>query len=147
MKKNKKAENNKLINIDIKKLSEVDEITLLNKLLIRERERIKQPLATYERCMDSKDSVEMSMVAKTLGYKGMGRNNLFEFLRDKGIFRKGYGVKDNEPYQEYVDAGWFEIIIEPYIIRGEEKIYHKIMTTAKGMAKLREMLDEYFSEE
>lgn len=40
---------------------------------------------------------------------GMGRNKLFDLLRDKGILSKEWNRK-NEPYQKYLDAGYFRCV-------------------------------------
>ena len=53
----------------------------------------------------SSDTIDMKEVAKLLNVKGLGRNNLFELLRDKRILDER-----NQPYQKYVDAGYFRII-------------------------------------
>ena len=140
----KKKEENRLVKIDYNNLTKVDE--LLNEL-IKEREKFRQPLETYDRCMDSKNTYTLAKTAKILGYDNIGRNNLCEFLRDHKIFRKGYGNndKDNEPYQPYLDAKWFEVIMVPYKVKGMDKTYAKVKVTAKGVEKIREMFDDYFN--
>lgn len=40
---------------------------------------------------------------------GVGRNKLFDLLRDKGILSKEWNRK-NEPYQKYLDAGYFRCV-------------------------------------
>lgn len=55
--------------------------------------------------MGSDALFEMSAVAKTINFKGMGRNNLFQYLRSKEILRY-----NDEPYQKFVDNGCFKII-------------------------------------
>lgn len=58
----------------------------------------------YDDVVDSKDALPMAIVAKTLNM-GIGRNKLFAFLRDRKVLRD-----NNEPYQSYVDAGWFRCV-------------------------------------
>lgn len=50
----------------------------------------------FDAVADSKDAVPMLEVAKVLGIKGMGRNNLFEFLRQEKVL-----MNNNIPYQRY----------------------------------------------
>ena len=48
----------------------------------------------------------MLTMAKLLSKKNIkiGRNKLFEFLRNKNVL-----MKDNVPYGRYMDNGWFEL--------------------------------------
>jgi hypothetical protein len=46
---------------------------------------------------------------KILAVKNMGRNNLFQLLRDKAIL-----MPNNQPYQKYIDCGYFRTIESRY---------------------------------
>ncbi len=63
----------------------------------------------YDQVTGSKDTVEMKEVAKLLNM-GIGRNNLFKILREKKILDR-----NNQPYQQYVDLGYFRIVETKYI--------------------------------
>lgn len=89
----------------------------------------------YEITMGSDALFEMSAVAKTINFKGMGRNNLFQYLRSKEILRY-----NDEPYQKYVDNGCFKIIKQSYKVNGEERINKKTMTTQKGIDYIVKLL-------
>ena len=91
----------------------------------------------YAVVMGTDRLVEMSTVAKVLNYRGMGRNNLFEYLKDKKILRF-----NNTPYQSYVDAGYFKIVREPFERDGYEGVYDKTMTTQKGVDYIGKLLRE-----
>lgn len=64
--------------------------------------------------LDSKGLYGVDSVAKTLGIKGMGRNNLYEYLRDNKIImtdtyldkhnKKKAGAKHYEAYSQYVNT-------------------------------------------
>ena len=64
--------------------------------------------------LDSKGLYGVDSVAKTLGIKGMGRNNLYEYLRDNKIImtdtyldkhnKKKAGAKHYEAYSQYVNS-------------------------------------------
>ena len=92
----------------------------------------------YDDVVGSKDSIEMGHVAKVLGIKRMGRNRLFSLLREKKVLDK-----NNIPYQQYVDSGYFRILEQKYTVpSGETKINIKTMVFQKGIdfigRKLRE---------
>ena len=91
----------------------------------------------YEAVMSSADVHELSTVAKLLNFKGMGRNKLFSYLRDKGLLRSG-----NEPYQEYVQRHLFEIKLETYDKGFGIMVYPKTMVTHKGLEYIRNLLLE-----
>ena len=76
-------------------------------------------------------------VAKTLAIKGYGRNNLFEFLRNKNVL-----MRNNSPFQKYVDAGYFRIIEQRYQKNGEECINIKTLVYQKGMDYIRKILNK-----
>ena len=148
--KKKKESNGKLVNIDINDLpieGGIDELKLLNVLLIRDRERNLPAVATQERLVTAGEFYEMGQVAKILNYPNMGRTNLFRFLRDEEILRPSYSRIENEPYQKYITDGWFVINLVPYKKGNTEKTYSKVMATMKGIDKIRERLDAYFSGE
>lgn len=91
----------------------------------------------YQAVMDSTDLHEMSAVAKILNFRNMGRNNLFAYLQNKNILRY-----NNEPYQQYVNNGNFEIKEESYDKGYGMRIYRKTMVTQKGLEYIRKLLLE-----
>ena len=85
----------------------------------------------------SSDTVDMSEVAKVLNM-GMGRNKLFELLREKGVLRY-----NNEPYQDYVDRGYFRIVEQRYVDSyGHTKVGTKTVVYQKGVDFIRKILKE-----
>lgn len=72
-------------------------------------EQMKPKAIFYDTVADSKDTISMGEMANILNEKGLGRNNLFEFLRQKKVL-----MKDNRPYQRYMDAGYFDVIEGKY---------------------------------
>lgn len=92
----------------------------------------------YDSVAGSKDAIEMGYVAKVLAIKGYGRNNLFDFLREKKILDQ-----DNIPYQRYVDAGYFRILEQKYTVpTGETKINIKTLVFQKGVDYIRKLIKE-----
>ena len=92
----------------------------------------------YDDVAGSKEGVEMGQVAKVLGIRGMGRNNLFSLLRDKKVFDR-----NNIPYQQYVDLGYFRVLEQKYTVHGgETKINIKTMVFQKGIDFIRKKIKE-----
>ncbi|MCF7945917.1 MAG: phage antirepressor KilAC domain-containing protein [Spirochaetia bacterium] len=108
-------------------------------LLKSENEELRTELVTWDLVSNSDDWIEMSAAAKTLNYQKLGRNKIFALLRDSNILRF-----NNEPYQEYVDRGYFKIIEQrvdlPY---GEVKINKKTVISQKGLDYIRKVVDAY----
>ena len=101
-----------------------------------------QPKADFFDCVaDSKSAFSMNEVAKVLDYKGIGRNKLFEFLREQGILDR-YNV----PYQRYVDCGWFRVIEQKYIKDGEPIVSTKTLVYQKGVDAIRRKLQVAYGE-
>ena len=94
--------------------------------------------AFYDTVADSKDSIAMGDVAKVLAVKGMGRNNLFAFLRGKGVLDT-----KNIPYQTYQDRGYFRVIEQTYT--GNDDSVHikfKTLVFQKGIDWISKLLRE-----
>jgi phage antirepressor YoqD-like protein len=93
---------------------------------------------TWVRVSQSNNTMEMAAVAKVLNYKGLGRNKLFDILRNEKIFRY-----NNEPYQEYIDRGYFEVIEQEVSTNyGGTLINRKSVVTQKGIDYIRKILDK-----
>jgi phage antirepressor YoqD-like protein len=100
------------------------------RLEAEKRVKLLEPKAQfYDDVAGSKDAIEMGHVAKVLGIKRMGRNRLFSLLRDKKILDK-----NNIPYQQYVDLGYFRVLEQKYTVsNGQTKINIKTMVFQKGI--------------
>ena len=108
----------------------------INSLRI-ENAKMKPKAEFFDAVAESKDAVSMADVAKVIGHKGMGRNNLFEFLRDKKVLDN-----HNQPYQRYVDAGYFRVIEQSFYRDGEQCINFKTLVYQKGLDYIRKLLDD-----
>ena len=90
----------------------------------------------YQIC-SSKDAIDIGNCAKVLN-RNIGRNRLFEFLRNKNILQP-----DNIPYQKYIDSGYFRVIETKFVIpSGETKISLKTLVLQKGVAYINKLLRE-----
>lgn len=89
----------------------------------------------YDDVVDSKDAIPMDVVAKTLNM-GIGRNKLFELLRNANILQS-----NNIPYQRYIDAGWFRCVESRYSKpNGDVCTYQKTVVFQKGLDGIRKLL-------
>lgn len=108
-----------------------------NEELKRQNEKLL-PAANfaYQLC-SSKDTIEIGECAKVLN-KNIGRNRLFEFLRNSNVLQS-----NNIPYQKYIDAGYFRVIESKYVTpNGETKISLKTVVFQKGVAYINKLLSK-----
>ena len=113
---------------------EVQEATtpLLNK--IEEDKPLVEFAETISQASDSIDIGTFSKLVKDQDIK-IGRNKLFEWLRDNG-----YLMKNNVPYQKYIDNNYFEIVEYTYKTSYGEKLTTKTLITGLGQVKIIEKL-------
>lgn len=89
----------------------------------------------YDDVVESKDSMPMDKVVKTLNM-GIGINKLFALLRDEKIL-----MRNNTPYQQYVDAGWFRCVESKFSKpNGDICINVKTVVLQKGLDGIRKLL-------
>lgn len=74
----------------------------------------------------------MNDIAKSIGY---GRNKLYQFLRDNKVL-----MKNNTPYQRYVNQGWFVVKQGTVVKENFQKNYAQTYVTAKGVDGITKML-------
>jgi len=108
-------------------------------LLRKQIEEDKSKVLLYDQVMSSKTNKTMMIVAKEL--KLSGRNKLFSFLRSEGILMSGKG-KQNLPYQQFIDAGYFEVVIKIKIIEGEVVDIPVTLVTSRGMDYIFKRLEK-----
>ena len=96
-----------------------------------------QPKADFfDAVADSKTAIDMAVAAKVLAIKGIGRNKLFETLREKKVL-----APNNQPYQEFVDRGYFRVVEQKYTKPdGSTNINIKTLVYQKGLEHIRRML-------
>ena len=116
-----------------KQLTELEKKPLLDKI---EQDK---PLVDFANTIaESSDSIDMGKFAKLVKdenvFKG-GRNKLFEHLRNEK-----YLMKDNTPYQKYIDMGIFEIKEYTYNTPYGIKTGVKTLISGKGQVYLIEKL-------
>jgi len=85
-----------------------------------------------DQVFNSDSLITIGQAAKLLGLE-FGRNTLFKKLREKGVLFKN----TNEPKQEYVDRGYFEIKENTY----KDKVSIQTFVTQKGLAYIAKIFN------
>lgn len=99
-----------------------------------ELEKMLPKAEFYDTVADSNQAISIGDAAKVLNM-GIGQNNLFRFLRQQGIL-----MSDNKPYQKYIDAGYFRVIEQSYLAKGETRLSFKTMVYQKGLDFIRKKI-------
>lgn len=110
-------------------------LTADNTVLLEDNKRMKPKEEFFDAVTDSTDAVDMKDAANAL-HMGIGRNNLFKFLREQKIL-----TENNRPYQQYIDRGYFRVIEQKYDKGyGETGINIKTVVYQKGVDYIRKRL-------
>lgn len=115
----------------------IERRNIVIKMLEADTERMRPKEEFYDAVAGSKTAIEMAAVAKVLNFNGVGRNKLFEILRDERILQS-----DNIPYQKYIDNGWFRTIEQKYSKDGETYINIKTLVYQKGVDGIRKIIEK-----
>lgn len=102
----------------------------------------QKPMVEFaNRVSDTTDLIDMGRMAKLLNdeHIPIGRNKLFEYLRNKKIL-----MSNNVPYQKYVDNGYFKIKEKVTTTAYGEKTYTTTYVTGKGQIYITEKLREQY---
>ncbi|WP_206076014.1 phage antirepressor KilAC domain-containing protein [Marinitoga lauensis] len=100
-KRYRKIQTPKLPRNYLEALKELVRVEEERQALEAENKKIRPKAEAFDELISTEGNYTMSEVAKILK---KGRNRIFKFLRIQGILRK-----NNEPYQEYVDRGYFKL--------------------------------------
>lgn len=139
----------------------LDYLKSQNIILLKENSELKPKAEHYDSVMNSEKLLDMKDTAKVLDFcemviystkkgikkqkvKSIGRNRLFEILRDLGIL-----MKDNRPYQSYVDLGYFKLVEVSVPREGKDLVFIVTYVKQKGLEFLRKTLlnEGYFPRE
>lgn len=99
-------------------------------------EEMKPKAEFADRVTKSTDNILMRQMAKLLCDKGysIGEKRLYQLLRDQKIL-----MKNNEPYQQYVDKGYFVVQEGTYTTPDDkQRLYHTTKVTPVGQMWLIE---------
>lgn len=93
-------------------------------------------IAFHDAVTSAVNAQTVEEVAKALG---TGRNRMFAFLRDNGLFIPG----TRRPYQRYVDSGHFRVIEKTRVDeRGERHLYTQTLVTGKGFTYIERLFNQ-----
>jgi len=97
----------------------------------------KPKVEFYNDVTGSEDTIDIGNSAKVLNF-GIGRNKLFEILRDLDVL-----MQNNQPYQKYIDCEYFRVIEQKYNKPdGSVHINLKTVVYQKGLDFIRKILKE-----
>lgn len=103
----------------------------------------QEPLVDFaNQVSDTTDLIDMKTMAKLLKDKNIkiGRNRLFEFLRVNKIL-----MRDNQPYQQYVDAGYFKVNEYTFTNSfGQTRTNRQTFVTGKGQLYIAKKVKEFY---
>lgn len=102
----------------------------------------QKPLVEFaEKVSHSDNLINMGKMAKLLKDSNIniGRNKLFEWLRDKGIL-----MSDNIPYQKYIDSGYFEVKESVFCTSTGYKTGQTTLVTGRGQVFIHKKLQEEY---
>lgn len=105
------------LNIRIKNI----EIALSKEKLMK---ALEPTIAIADKFTDANEAYDVGVFSKVLRIKGLGRNNLFAWMREKGIL-----MKSNNPYQKYLQ--YFKVLPLDNPFTG--KIDYKTMIKPNGV--------------
>ena len=129
-----------------KKITEI-EVAKATKPLLEKIENDKEFVDFAITVGESSDCITMNEMAKLIQKEGIkiGRNKLFALLRDEKIL-----MSDNQPYQKYLNCGYFEVIETVKKTPFGDKTFRQTVVTGRGQVfivqfvknKLKESTDE-----
>ncbi len=112
-----------------------DECEAKQKALAQVNE-MKPKAEFYDDVTGCEDTIDIGEVAKVL-HMGIGRNKLFQFLRDKKVL-----APSNAPYQRFIDAGYFRRVESSYEVYGTTHVSVKTVVFQRGVDYIRKLLRE-----
>lgn len=121
------------------KLKEEQEVRKQAEFKLEEQE----PLVAFaNKVSDSSNLIDMGKLAKLLNdeHIKIGRNKLFQWLREQKTL-----MKNNIPYQRYIDSGYFQIKESTFKTPYGEKTAQTTYVTGKGQIYITEKLRKCYS--
>ena len=138
-----KAETQEGILLGLNKLNNEVIVPLENKVIEQGKQiTVLEPKGQfYDAVVKSETLLDLGEVSKLLNYKGLGRNNLFRYLREHSILNN-----KNLPYQTYIDRGYFKIVESSWVNPSTKLVEVSLKTVMfqKGIDWLDKLLSECF---
>lgn len=115
---------------------EKERLMLENKMQAAQLIEAAPKIDFHDKVVASEDTCLIRELAKILAQRGfkIGQNRLYELLRNEGYLIKS-GIDRNQPTQQYVEYGIFEVDMKPWINpkTGEVHIGKTSKVTPKGI--------------
>lgn len=92
-------------------------------------------LGLYNSFVDTEKWDDMREVTAKLHIKGLGRNKLFQLLRDKCVLDN-----NNVPYRKYIDAGYFMLSEAVRKTKKGDMKFNKVMVSQSGKVFIEKLL-------
>ena len=129
----------------IRLLTQLKEERAKAKAAEEELERNKPLIKFATGVGESNTLIDMGEMAKLLCHNGfkIGRNKLFDFLRDQKVILK----KKPVPYQEYVNRGYFELREINVARWGEPRYETKTLVTGTGQQFIFNLVQEHLMDD
>ena len=111
---------------------------------LNERIRHDQPLVEFaNHVSDTTNLIDMNAMAKLAREENIqiGRNRLFQWLREKGIL-----MSNNLPYQKYIESGYFKVKESVFETSSMMKTYQQTFVTGKGQTYIIGRLKKEYAE-
>ena len=118
---------------------QLETITQLNNKIEEQRPKVEfaDTVSNTEELISMGDMAKL--IQKETGNKKIGRTRLFEFLRKQKVL-----MKNNVPYQRYIENGWFKVTESAYIVDGETNITLTTRVTGKGQIALLKFVNDNY---
>lgn len=98
-------------------------------------DEMKPKEEAFDVFINSNGYQKMNDAAKSVGY---GRNKLFAFLREQKVL-----MKDNKPYQSYIEREWFTVKQNTIINGSFTKNHAQTYVSPKGIEGISKMLKKH----
>jgi len=134
-----------LFKLNLQAINQLNQIVDNQRITIstqqRKIEEDKPKVEFADHVADTSDCIDIGTLSKIAKKENIpiGRNRLFEWLRKKD-FLMSKGKHKNEPYQRYIDNGWFVVREYVYNTAYGEQIGTKTYVTGKGQMCIIEKL-------
>ena len=123
----------------VKQKADVDRLLIENKEQKQQLIEQAPKVEFYDTVTKSESTFDMAEVAKLLKIPNMGSVKLFEFLRSKDVL-SDVKTNWNEPYQNYVNAGYFKIVeTKSEDKHGNVHVNKKTVVFQKGVDFIRKL--------
>lgn len=117
---------------------EKEQLKLVNREQGQKLLEVKPKAEKWSTFLNSEGLTTIDDFSKAIAIKDLGRNNMYSYLRSKGLLRQ-----DNSPYQAYIEQG---LMIKRqsgcYLYRGSLESSYKTYLTNKGIDKIITMLNK-----